>query len=434
MAYRARIVDDQLAWLVENTAAVMVRGARGVGKTTTASRHAATVVNLENDDTLAAVQADSELILRHDRPVLVDEWKRHPACLNVVKGAVDQDRSPGQFIFTGTPSHPRAPNVHTGAGRFTLLHMRPLTLAERSGVAPVVSLADLMAGRTDGLNASCDLTQHDYASLLLASGLPNIGDQPDDVRLALIEGYLELLVERDIAEVVNGRAVRVPPGALLRWLRAYSEAIATDASFATISRHAKAQEGETLGKETLAFYRGVLEDLGVVDAMFAWEPPLAPLANCKTAERHHLVDPALAAHLLGLTDVPQLLGDTKHGIGPQNRERTIFGAFFESMIAQSVRVYAEANGFRCFWLGTTKAGGTSEQREVDLVVMGRNRKVVGIEVKSSTEVDDHDVRHLRWLRNEVGLRWAAGAVVYAGADAYRRDDGIAVIPAALLGP
>lgn len=67
------------------------------------------------------------------------------------------------------------------------------------------------------------------------------------------------------------------------------------------------------------------------------------------------------------------------------------------------------------------------------MVTGRNRKIVAIEVKSSTEVDDHDVRHLRWLRDQVGLRWAAGVVVYAGADAYRRDDGIEVVPAALLG-
>lgn len=177
----------------------------------------------------------------------------------------------------GTPSHPRAPNVHAGAGRFTLVQMRPLTLAERSGVTPTVSLRDLLLGQPLDRPASCPLTQRDYASLLLASGLPNICDQPDDLRLEYIEGYLELLVERDIQDVVNGRAVRVPPGALLRWLRAYSEAIATDASFATISHHAKQQEGDTLGKEALPFYRGVLEDLGVVDSMLAWEPPLAPL-------------------------------------------------------------------------------------------------------------------------------------------------------------
>lgn len=434
MAYRSRIVDDRLGWLVDNSPAVMVRGARGVGKTTTALRHARSVVNLENDDTLAAVQADGELILAEEPPVLVDEWKRYPACMNVVKGVVDSDRSPGQFIFTGTPSHPRAPNIHTGAGRFTLLTMRPLTLTERSDVTPTVSLNDLALGQAADINASCALTQRDYASLLLASGLPHICEQPDDLRAAYIEGYLELLVERDIKDVVNGRAVRVPPGALVRWLRAYSEAIATDASFATLSRHSKQQEGETLGKEALSFYRGVLEDLGVVDAMAAWAPPLAPLSNCKTAERHHLVDPALAAHLLGITDVQQLLGDTKHGIGPQNRERTIFGAFFESMVAQSVRVYAEANGSRCFWLGTMRQGGTSDPHEVDLVVVGKNRKVVGVEVKSGTDVDDHDARHLRWLRNQLGLRWADGVVVYAGANAYRRDDGIAVVPAALLGP
>lgn len=74
------------------------------------------------------------------------------------------------------------------------------------------------------------------------------------------------------------------------------------------------------------------------------------------------------------------------------------------------------------------------QREVDVIVTGPKKSVLAIEVKLANTVDDRDCAHLRWLRQRLGHRWADGIVVYAGTDAYRRDDGIGIVPAALLGP
>lgn len=236
-----------------------------------------------------------------------------------------------------------------------------------------------------------------------------------------------------ITTITDGRQRRLPPGVLLRWLRAYAEATATDTKFSTISEHAKRQDGDVAANTTIAFYREVLEGLGVIDSMDAWEPPLSPISNCKTGKRHHLVDPAFSAHMLGLTEPDQLVGNTTLGIGAGNRNRTIFGALFESLVAQSVRIYAGAQRASTFWLGTLKKG-RGPQREVDLVVVARNRKVVGIEVKLSERVSDSDVEHLRWLRDQLGTRWRDGIVINTGTEAYRRDDGIAVVPAALLGP
>jgi len=49
-------------------------------------------------------------------------------------------------------------------------------------------------------------------------------------------------------------------------------------------------------------------------------------------------------------------------------------------------------------------------------------------------VTDDDVKHLLWLRRVIGADLLDAAVITTGTDAYRRPDGIAVIPAALLGP
>ena len=57
-----------------------------------------------------------------------------------------------------------------------------------------------------------------------------------------------------------------------------------------------------------------------------------------------------------------------------------------------------------------------------------------MEVKLSISVGDNDVRHLLWLKQRLGSALTDMVVVYSGARAYRRSDGIAVIPAVLLGP
>lgn len=112
---------------------------------------------------------------------------------------------------------------------------------------------------------------------------------------------------------------------------------------------------------------------------------------------------------------------------------SIFGLLFQSLITQSVRAYAAASGAEVYWLGTKKDKSRA-QREIDILVRQPGGRVVAIEVKLSNVVDQDDVKHLRWLRGELGWRWADGLVVNTGSEAYRRDDGIGVVPAALLGP
>ena len=100
---------------------------------------------------------------------------------------------------------------------------------------------------------------------------------------------------------------------------------------------------------------------------------------------------------------------------------------FESLVALSVRVYAQANRARVAHLRTH-----SGEHEVDLIVERRDGRVVALEVKLSATVRDRDVRHLRWLADRLGSDLLDAAVITTGREAYRRRDGIGVIPAALL--
>ena len=138
-----------------------------------------------------------------------------------------------------------------------------------------------------------------------------------------------------------------------------------------------------------------------------------------------MADTALAAELLGVDDRTFLAANP----GRANQAGALLGLLFESLVAQSLRVYAQACEAS---VGHLRQWGG--EREVDLVVTARDGRCVAIEVKLSPQVSDNDVRHLHWLRDEMGDELADALIVTTGQHAYRRSDGIAVVPAALLGP
>ncbi|MFM8707214.1 MAG: ATP-binding protein, partial [Planctomycetia bacterium] len=237
-----------------------------------------------------------------------------------------------------------------------------------------------------------------------------------------LDGYLARIVDADLEEL--GLRVRRPE-LVRRWLRAYAAATATTATYETIRDAATGGEGNKPSKGATAPYRDVLERLWIVDPVPAWVPTRNPLARLTHPPKHHLADPALAARLLGATPTSLLEGESaeRPGKGP------LVGNLFESLVAMSVRVYAQAAEARVGHLRTF--GG---EREIDLIVERPDGRVLAIEAKLGGTVDDEDVKHLRWIRRELGDDIIDMAVVTTGPRAYRRPDGVAVIPLALLGP
>ncbi len=170
-----------------------------------------------------------------------------------------------------------------------------------------------------------------------------------------------------------------------------------------------------------------MERLHILEPLPGWQPTNNPLAKLTSAPKHHLADPALAAALIGMTTPALLRGESPGHLTA--RARTLLGGLFESLVALNLRVYAQASGASLHHL--RKRGG---EREIDFIITARDGRVVAAEVKLSGSVSDHDVRHLHWLQREIGDELADAVIITTGPQAYRRRDGIAVIPAALLGP
>ena len=423
MPYLRRVVDDELDELLPALPALALEGAKGVGKTETALQRAMTVHRLDDPAERAIAEAAPARLLEGAPPVLLDEWQRVPPVWDGVRRAVDAGAGPGAFLLTGSAS-PVHPPTHSGAARVVTVRMRPLSLAERGLAEPTVSLRTLLGGGQPDVRGATGVALADYTREIVGSGFPGLRHLSGRPLRAQLDGYLRRIVDTDFEEM--GREVRRPQ-LLQRWMAAYAAATATSASYETIRDAATPGEADKPAKTTTIPYRDVLERLWVVDPVPAWVPTRNAIARLTRSPKHHLVDPALAARLLGVGEDALLSGQDAGP--PVPRDGTLLGHLFESLVTLSVRVYAQAAEAGVGHLRT--AGG---KQEVDVIVERDDRRVVAVEVKLSGSVGDRDVRHLLWLRDRLGEDLLDAVVVTTGPQAYRRPDGVAVVPAALLGP
>lgn len=421
--YQRRIVDDELDELAASLPAIAIEGPKGVGKTRTALQRARTVHSLDDPAELAVAAADPARLLDGAFPVLFDEWQRLPEIWDLVRRAVDAGAAPGSFLLAGS-ALPHPPPTHSGAGRIATVRMWPLTLSERLGTASV-SLSRLLAGERPPIAGTTDIDLADYTEEILASGLPGLRAFQGRSRRAMLRGYVDRIVDRDVPDDA-GVTIRNPQ-ALRRWMAAYAAASSTTASFEALRDAASAGHADKPSKSATQAYRDALTRLWVLDDIPAWVPSNNRLHELGHAPKHQLADPALAAQLLGAEASTLLAGRSS---GPDVvRDGTLLGALFESLVTLCVRVYASHGEARVKHLRTQRG-----RREVDLIVERADGGVVAIEVKLSRTAAPDDAKHLGWLKEKLGDDLLDQVIVTTGPQAYRREDGVAVVPLALLGP
>lgn len=346
-----------------------------------------------------------------------------PPTWDAVRRAVDSGGGAGRFLLTGSAT-PAAPPSHSGAGRIATVRMRPLALSERGVAHPTVSLRALLSGDQAKVAGRCNVALADYVDEIVRSGFPGLRGLDGRALRTQLDGYLRRIIDVDFHE--QGHSVRRPE-VLMRWMTAYAAASSTTATHESIRDAATSGMGEKPPRTTTIPYREVLERLWIVDPVPAWLPTRNRLHQLGQPSKHQLADPALAARLLGL-DAKALLSGREPG-PPIPRDGPLLGRLFESLVTLSVRVYAQAAEARVRHL--RQHGG---RREVDLIVERPDQRVVAIEVKLGGVVKDDDVKHLVWLRDQIGEDLLDAVVLHTGPQAYRRQDGVAVVPAALLGP
>lgn len=415
MSYLVRSIDRELDELLAIAPAIALDGPKGVGKTETAYRRATHARLLDKPNERALVEADPDFSTTPDGTLLLDEWQRLPQVWDSVRRQVDRGAAPGRFLLTGSATPTADVDTHTGAGRVLSLRMRPMALYERGGIQPTVSLRALLDGEQGEVSGVTEHTVADYFTAIEASGFPGIHHQQPRLRRALLDSYLQRIIDRDMPE--HGYAVRRPE-TLRRWLAAYAAASSSTTAYARLLDTTTGGDGAQPAKSTTIAYRDQLSQLWLLDPVPGWSPSRNPMTRLQQAPKHQLADPGLATSLLSLSAQSLATPVGSHLAGP----------LFESLVTLSVRVAAQAAEARVGHLRTRNG-----DHEVDLVVEGRDGQVVGIEVKLATTVTDADVRHLHWLREELPGETVDLVAVTTGTEAYRRPDGVAVVPLALLG-
>ena len=422
--YLPRVVENELTELLNGVPAIALEGPRAAGKTETSLRLASRVFRLDDPDQLQLAAADPARLVAQDQLTLIDEWQKLPEIWDRVRRAVDENPSPGRFLLTGSAAPPETP-THSGAGRIVTVRMRPMALSERAIETPTVSLADLLSGGRPRLAGETDLKLTDYAEEILRSGYPGIRILPSERAIrSQLDGYIEHTIEHDLPEV--GYSTR-DKGALRLWMEALAAATSTTTSDAKLRDAVTARRSRSFSPSTMATQRRTLEQLWIIEELPAWLPSRNQLQQVGSAPVHNLADPALAARLAGAT-IDSLLDGVDSSVALP-RDGTFLGALFESLVTQSLRTYAQHSEAAVFHLRTHRGN-----HEVDNIVRRGDGKVVAIEVKLKRTPDDRDTRHLQWLQERIGGDLLDAIIITTGPSAYRRTDGIGVVPAALLGP
>lgn len=414
--YWPRVIDRVLDQRMASSAAVLIEGPKACGKTETASQRAASVVRLDVDeDARQAAQIDPGLLLAGARPRLIDEWQLYPRVWDHVRRDADASGETGQFLLTGSSSPADDARRHSGAGRIATVRMRPMTLHELGASSDEVSLTDLFAGR-DPAAASGRSDLREVLGLLVTGGWPQ---QLRSAEPRFVVDYLDQIAHVDINAVADaaGRQVtrRRDPKKVLSCIRSLARNVATAAGGRSIA----ADTG--LSREAVTDYLDALERLMIVEEQPAFNVHLRSSRNLRTTPHRHLVDPSLATAALQV-DADGLLRDLSYT-----------GLLFESLVARDLQVLSQPLDASLMYFHT-------DHHEIDIVIQRPDRTWGAIEVKlGGEEPIEQGAASLLAAVSSIDLDRAGmpafmAVITATGRYAYRRDDGVCVVPLPTLAP
>lgn len=410
-AYVPRVVDAQLADLLRELSAVVVTGPRACGKTTTASRSAATVVRLDAEAQAAAFRADPDAALRGlAEPVLLDEWQAVPAVFAAVRRAVDLDPRPGRYLLTGSVTAELDHDVWPGTGRIVRLPMFGMTRRELAYGAERRTFFDRLVEGDDLGDPSDQPDLRGYIELAAAGGFPRVAlGMSAPVRRTWLSSYLDDLVTRDAVEAERVTTRTRDPGRLRAYLEAYAVNSAGVPEQKTLYDHAG------VARDTALAYERLLTRLFAVERLPAWSTNR--LKRLVAAPKRYVVEPALMMALARVT------------VDGVMRDGDLLGRVLDTFVAAQLRpeVPISACEPRLHHLRTQ--GG---RHEVDLLVDLGGDCVMGFEVKATAAPKPHDAVHLAWLRDELGDRFLRGVVFHTGPRTITLSDRIVAAPISTL--
>ena len=418
--YKPRIADAILEQKLEGKGAVLIEGPKWCGKTTTAEQIAKSVLYMDDPETkdqnVAMASVSPKRLLKGGTPRLIDEWQIAPKLWDAIRFEVDHRNELGQFVLTGSAVPPDTTEItHSGTGRFTWLTMRPMTLFESGDSTGEVSLGALFSDPSVDGESKTELSR--LAFLICRGGWPQAVAMRDEIALEQAFDYFEGVVRSDIN---RADGIRKDPVRVIRLMRSFARNQGSQIANTVIARDIGSNESGTLDEETVSLYIKALKRIFVIEDMTAWNPNLRSKTAIRTSDTRYFVDPSIAVAALG--------------IGPEDllNDLNTFGLMLEALCVRDLRVYADSLNGQVYHY-RDKNG-----LECDAVVHLRNGAYGLIEIKLGGEkLIEEGAATLKELSNKIDttkMKAPSFLMVLTGSGnyAYRRQDGVLVVPVTTL--
>lgn len=421
MKYLPRIADEELERKLRSSAAVLIEGPKWCGKTSTGAKKAKSAIYIQNPDKRDSYRrmADTQpsLLLQGATPRLIDEWQTIPVIWDAVRFAADKRQEMQQFILTGSATPLDEDEIeHTGLGRIARMRMRPMSLWESGESTGQVSLKALFDGQQEMGMFENPMTIPDLAYVMCRGGWPGTLKLKKNDALDVVFNYVDELIQVDVNKVDHSEK---NPDRVRSVLRSYARNISTMTSATTIMQDVRANDISITDK-TLSNYLTVLRRLFVIEDVKAWQPSLRSKTGIRTSDKKHFVDTSIATAVLELTP-ESLLEDFN-----------LFGFLFEDFCVRDIRAYIQP------LRGTVYHYRDNSNLEADMILRLHDGRWAAVEVKTGSKEIEEASKNLLNLAKQVDtskIGMPVFLMVLTGGEfAYRRDDGVYVIPIGCLKP
>jgi predicted AAA+ superfamily ATPase len=419
--YRNRIVDEKLRDKLDAKGAVVIEGPKWCGKTTTALQLAGSVLRMDEpgnrDANIQMSEIDPSRLLDGETPRLIDEWQIAPKVWDAVRYEVDMRDEEGQFILTGSAVPVESKEItHSGTGRFTWLAMRTMSLYESGESTGEVSLEHLFS-QPEQISGRNELDIDKLAYLICRGGWPRAIRMKEKAALSQATDYYDAVVRSDIN---RADGITKNPERVKRLMKSFARNQGGQVSNTLFRDDILANDTEGLNEDTIASYINALKKIYVVEDMPAWNPNLRSKTAIRSSDTRYYVDPSIAAAALGA--------------GPKDltNDLNTMGLLFETMCVRDLRVYAESLG------GEVLHYRDKSGLECDTVIHLRNGAYGLAEIKlGGSRLIEEGAANLKSLAGKIDTTKMKEPsflmiVVGTGQFAYRREDGIYIVPAGCL--
>ena len=420
--YLPRIADKLLEERLDAKGAVLIEGPKWCGKTTTAKQKAKSFISMDRPDMTRQYQQMAEIspntLLEGEIPRLIDEWQIAPNLWNTVRYEVDNRDEFGQFILTGSA----VPNefddsMHTGIGRISRLLMRPMSLFESKDSSGEVSLKNLFEG--ENITAVDETSFEKIAFLICRGGWPRAIGLDEKPALFQAIDYFDAVVSNDISRVDS---IKRDKEKAKRLLKSYARHVGTQSSLETIRQDMLANQSDTFDQVTLYSYLDALRKIFVIEDSPAWNPNLRSKTAIRTTDTRYFSDPSIATASLGM--------------GPNDllTDLNTMGFLFENLCVRDLRIYTD------YLDGTVYHYRDKSGLECDAVIHLRNGAYGLVEIKlGGDKLIEEGAETLKDLASKIdtkNMSKPAFMMVLCAKSpfAYKRNDGVYVVPITALRP